>query len=936
MSSLGSSRFGGSTVGNRSRSIKGGSRVGKNSTNNKSTSKSKKSSKKNTYEPQIVVGSYNVTPKPLLTVTKENAEGNDESQFTDDFESLQNPAISIFPGLDDLSGSDNEFETRDRPSVDGHERDELKSDTPAPAAAPAPVPSPAVRKAASTVAPEPKYPWTEAELAEQITIRMEETSTTVFLTIPSQLVWVDDNKQVDQVKKRNERYEASIARHKDPDLFIDGVVQTFNNPTRNKSIATCGPATYDSGVQTTAWDIYDEYAALRDHESGAAAADSNATDAQSVVRAGPAEKGPDSPRKMKQEPAAFPVPEARPTTTTHSSKKFDSSTATMVNSLPSMLASHHSYTAGPAPAADGGVMQAAVLTGPQLAATLAQERVLRSPELLRALEIAEQAVVQNQLHAMHLLFRNHPEAVVPSERRADAFVDDRPEGAGAHLGMKSPLKPASDQHAPGGDSEAPPAALAAAEVASDAPRLIPLWTYECPLTTASPERASSPLSVTAILWNSANADLLAAGYGCVDFDRHVPGIILFWSLKNPHYPQRVIKTKQSVTSLDFSTDHPHLLAAGFYDGSVAIYDLRDAGDKPALEALHSTGKHSDPVWGLKWASYEARSAEQRLTSVSSDGSVREWSLKKGLVPSKIMELKRFPNRADTLAKGHVEGVSRDGSGLCIDFICSQQTPVRRSVSGDEEKANVDGVANAADGASAIYFAGTEDGLIQKCSVSYKDGPLEQFHGHTGPVYKIRCSPFHSDAFLSCSADWTCALWSQNTAHFGNSPVLTFQSVNGHDYITDIAWSPTNSTVFGLVSRDGRIELWDLEFSPLDPLMCLKRPDKKLCSLLFSESAPVLLAGATDGSVDVFQIHGVDLGLGPNAASNPKWQFHNQRSRLDEAMKKHNDLQKAQRSMANAAVTHAPHKSPEAATAMFGKTNSSQQLEKPSELDGIDE
>ena len=30
----------------------------------------------------------------------------------------------------------------------------------------------------------------------------------------------------------------------------------------------------------------------------------------------------------------------------------------------------------------------------------------------------------------------------------------------------------------------------------------------------------------------------------------------------------------SVTSLEFSAELPHVLAAGFYDGSVALYDIR--------------------------------------------------------------------------------------------------------------------------------------------------------------------------------------------------------------------------------------------------------------------------------------------------------------------------------------------------------------------------
>lgn len=73
--------------------------------------------------------------------------------------------------------------------------------------------------------------------------------------------------------------------------------------------------------------------------------------------------------------------------------------------------------------------------------------------------------------------------------------------------------------------------------------------------------------------------------------------------------------------------------------------------------------------------------------------------------------------------GNTQGViSRQASGLSFDF---------------------------PPGDSATYFAGTEDGLIHKCSVSYNEQYLETYHGHTAPVYRIRCSPFYGGLFLSC-------------------------------------------------------------------------------------------------------------------------------------------------------------------------------------------
>ena len=57
------------------------------------------------------------------------------------------------------------------------------------------------------------------------------------------------------------------------------------------------------------------------------------------------------------------------------------------------------------------------------------------------------------------------------------------------------------------------------------------------------------------------------------------GMVLCWSMRNPLFPERRIQTTSGVTSLDFSTLLPNLLAVGMYDGTVAIYNLKnDQGD----------------------------------------------------------------------------------------------------------------------------------------------------------------------------------------------------------------------------------------------------------------------------------------------------------------------------------------------------------------------
>jgi len=217
------------------------------------------------------------------------------------------------------------------------------------------------------------------------------------------------------------------------------------------------------------------------------------------------------------------------------------------------------------------------------------------------------------------------------------------------------------------------------------------------------------------------------------------------------WPQRIYKAASGVTSLDWSTQHPTLIAVGHYDGNVAVYDVRRQDALPVLESSHLAQKHTGAVWQVKWvqkgpagggnssnnnnddndndeedsATAAAADGEEEekatgtdehestetLISISTDGRIAEWSIKKGLSCSDLMVLKRIPNEyfrgmgnisigtSSVAAKGESSGggergdgiISRQASGMCFDF------------------PNGDGTT---------YLAGTEDGIIHRCSVSY--------------------------------------------------------------------------------------------------------------------------------------------------------------------------------------------------------------------------
>jgi WD40 repeat protein len=73
--------------------------------------------------------------------------------------------------------------------------------------------------------------------------------------------------------------------------------------------------------------------------------------------------------------------------------------------------------------------------------------------------------------------------------------------------------------------------------------------------------------------------------------------------------------------------------------------------------------------------------------------------------------------------------------------------------------------------SSLYLVGTEDAQIHRCSSSYNEQYLSTYSAHTGPVNRVKWSPFVSNVFLSCSADWTSRLWNVDS----ETEVFKFQS-----------------------------------------------------------------------------------------------------------------------------------------------------------------
>lgn len=73
-------------------------------------------------------------------------------------------------------------------------------------------------------------------------------------------------------------------------------------------------------------------------------------------------------------------------------------------------------------------------------------------------------------------------------------------------------------------------------------------------------------------------------------------MLVFYSLKNAAFPEYIYPTSSGVLCLDIHEQHSYLVVVGFYDGNVAVYNLKEEGAEPVYKSTAKTGKHTDPVW----------------------------------------------------------------------------------------------------------------------------------------------------------------------------------------------------------------------------------------------------------------------------------------------------------------------------------------------------
>ena len=363
--------------------------------------------------------------------------------------------------------------------------------------------------------------------------------------------------------------------------------------------------------------------------------------------------------------------------------------------------------------------------------------------------------------------------------------------------------------------------------------------YSSPTSTAEQPGVESLLKfhcaqtflrpVTDICFNPQSYNFFATSYGAIPEvaqaqhkEGESVGLICIWNILNPGQPERIIETTSVPTSIVFSEGIPFLLAAGFSDGSIALYDIKNKNVERKAASTVETGSHEGEVGEVVFQQRtDTRDRTEAIVSVAAGGRVTQWTVANGLEHKDLVTLKKL--KTGSGADGETQTLRYE------DLHCISFSPAQPN----------------------IYVVGSEDGALFVCDTQYNEDFIQKLLFHFRSVLTIKFSPIAPNWFISGSCDGSAAIW--NTTR--TTPVAVFY-LNKATF-NCMSWSPLSGTVFAAACSDGECRVWDVSVDSVDPIAKLTTYEKKeFTAIDWSPNLPVFAAGNTSGVVYLSKVVGI--------------------------------------------------------------------------------